>query len=84
VGPRGVTCEGVSSKLNKPLVTHTLALAIVADFKAALNAAGWPGAAGTVVAVRQPCMDFNVSCLGTDMGWQAGIMCACMLCIQAS
>jgi hypothetical protein len=58
---RGTTCSAVATQLKNPRVNHSLALALVRDFKAALDAAGWPAAADSVVAVRQPCVTFNVS-----------------------
>lgn len=60
---RGVSCDIVSDRLLDPYVNNTLAWAVTSDFKAALNAAGWPEAADSVVAVRQPCATFNVSCI---------------------
>jgi hypothetical protein len=59
---KGVSCDDVSDRLQYPYINHTLAIAVVADFKAVLDAAGWPEAADSVVAVRQPCITFNVSC----------------------
>ncbi|WIA31514.1 hypothetical protein OEZ86_002406 [Tetradesmus obliquus] len=58
---RGVSCDIVSDRLLDPYVNNTLAWAVTSDFKAALNAAGWPEAADSVVAVRQPCATFNVN-----------------------
>ncbi|WIA34876.1 hypothetical protein OEZ86_013169 [Tetradesmus obliquus] len=55
----GVTCAGVSNQLNDKTVNNTLAKAVIADFQAALNSSGWPEAAATVRAVRQPCLDIQ-------------------------
>jgi hypothetical protein len=41
---------------------NTLAKAVEQDFKTALIATGWPGAAAVVRAVRQPCKDITVRC----------------------
>jgi hypothetical protein len=59
---QGVTCSRVATQLQNPYVNHTLARAVIADFQAALVDAGWPAAADRVVAVRQPCVTFDVSC----------------------
>jgi hypothetical protein len=57
----GVTCQDVATQLNDQTVNNTLARAVIADFQTALIAAGTPAAAKTVVAVRQPCANINVS-----------------------
>jgi hypothetical protein len=57
----GVSCDDVSTQLNNAYVNNTLAQRVVGDFKAELTKQGWPEAAKTVVAVRQPCVTFNVS-----------------------
>jgi hypothetical protein len=57
----GVSCADVATTLNDQFVNNTLAKAVISDFQNALNAANWPAAAATVVAVRQPCLDSVVS-----------------------
>jgi hypothetical protein len=57
-----VTCTDVSDRLQFPFINHTLALAVIADFQTALISSGWPAAAESVVAVRQPCVTFRVGC----------------------
>ena len=56
------TCDEVSAQLNNPFVNNTLAQKVILDFQAELTRQGWPEAAKTVVAVRQPCVTFDVSC----------------------
>jgi hypothetical protein len=62
-----VTCNDVANRLRFPFINHTLALAVIADFQTALVSDGWPAAAESVVAVRQPCVTFNVGRLITYM-----------------
>jgi hypothetical protein len=57
-----VTCAGVFSTAKDKNFNNTLAKAVEQDFKDALVAAGWPGAAAVVRAVRQPCKDITVRC----------------------
>jgi hypothetical protein len=57
----GVTCDDVATKLNDQNVNNTLAKAVITDFQAALDTAGYAAAAKTVVAVRQPCLTSTVS-----------------------
>jgi hypothetical protein len=59
---RGVSCDDVADRLQYPYINNTLAWAVIADFQAALVDARWPAAADSVVAVRQPCVTFDVSC----------------------
>jgi hypothetical protein len=57
-----VTCAGVFTTAKDKNFNNTLAKAVEQDFKDALVAAGWPGAAAVVRAVRQPCKDITVRC----------------------
>ncbi|WIA29780.1 hypothetical protein OEZ86_012254 [Tetradesmus obliquus] len=54
---QGVTCAGVYATAKDKNFNNTLAKAVTKDFADALTSAGWPSAAKTVVAVRQPCRD---------------------------
>eukprot|EP00883_Tetradesmus_obliquus_P004752 jgi/Sobl393_1/15128/SZX67957.1 len=56
---QGVTCTSVYATARDKHFNNTLAKAVENDFKDALTSAGWPAAAKTVVAVRQPCRDIT-------------------------
>eukprot|EP00883_Tetradesmus_obliquus_P014743 jgi/Sobl393_1/780/SZX70716.1 len=57
----GVTCDDVTNQTGLKYVNNTLAQKVILDFQAELTKQGWPEAVKTVVAVRQPCVTFDIN-----------------------